>query len=79
MGILKLSRILNDSKTASLELSRVRTDAVNAAALTKRDGGCNTELLQILCDDLSAYPSSGRHRVLAHRTNLKVRCLFLKF
>ena len=38
-GILKLSNILNDSKTASKLVSNGRHEAFNAAALTNLDGG----------------------------------------
>ena len=38
-GILKLSSILNDSKTASIEFPSGLQDAVNAAARTNLEGG----------------------------------------
>ena len=38
-GILKLSNILNDSKTASRLVCKGRQEAVNAAALTNLEGG----------------------------------------
>ena len=44
-GILKLSNIRKASKIASSDFGSVRTDAVKAAARTKRDGGVKSQAI----------------------------------